>query len=309
MDKPSSTRSLSLLGTTLAVSATVMALSTPVMAANAPSSQAIGRTAASQVGHNSTALPLLAPAQFKPPVASNPPRLYHVKWGDTLWGLAQEFKVTVPELQQANDLGSSTAIYAGHYLIIPGEYTVRQGDTLRTIANAFHVPLVALWQFNRLSSDLLRAGQTLFIPYLGTVPAPAYTAPPAPVNPGQTTAATAYTANELLMLAHVIQAEAGNQPFLGMVAVGAVVLNRVRAAGFPKSIEAVIFQPGQFESVANGTYWKAPTPEAVKAAQAALQGWDPTQGSLYFYNPALTQNAWIKSLPVTVQIGQQVFCR
>lgn len=308
MDKPSSTRSLTLLSTTLAVSATVVALSSPVRAASAHRPSAPARTAASQVGKNSSGLPLLAPAQFKPPVATDPPRLYHVKWGDTLWGLSQEFHVTVPELQKANDLGTGTAIYAGHYLVIPGEYTVQQGDTLRIIAKAFHVPLVALWQFNRLSSDLLTAGQTLLIPYVGSVPAPVYSAPNAPTSPGQATMSS-YTANELLMLAHIIQSEAGNQPFLGMVAVGAVVLNRVKAAGFPKSIEGVIFQPGQFESVANGTYWRAPTPEAVKAAQAALQGWDPTHGSLYFYNPSLTQSGWMKSLPITVQIGQQVFCK
>ena len=118
-----------------------------------------------------------------------------------------------------------------------------------------------------------------------------------------------YTVQDVMLLAHLVQAEAGNQSFLGMVAVAAVALNRVRASAFPDTLAAVINQPGQFESVANGTIRLPAGTEAVRAARAALGGEDPTHGALYYYNPSLTRNAWMRSLPILVRIESQVFCR
>jgi len=233
------------------------------------------------------------------------PRLYRIQWGDTLWALARRFDTTVAALQAANDLGTSTLIDEGRELVIPGRYVVQPGDTLALIARRFGVPLVLLWHQNRLASDRLEVGQTLVIPYPGPVPGATYAAP----APAAAPAAPTYSAQDVLLLAHVIQAEAGDQPFLGMVAVGAVVVNRSRTFGFPPSIAGVIFQPGQFESVADGRINLPVTPLAVAAARAALAGWDPTHGALYFYNPDLATDPWIRSLPVVARIGQQVFCR
>jgi N-acetylmuramoyl-L-alanine amidase len=218
--------------------------------------------------------------------------------GDTLWGLAQTYHTTVALLQQANGLGDSTLIYAGNWLTIPGRVTVLPGNTLWQIAAAYGVSVDAIMTLNGLTDTTIVPGQVLAIP-----------APEPPAAPTTTLAAQLTQANVLVELAHLVQAEAGNQPFLGMVAVAAVVLNRVKAPGFPKTVSGVIFQPGQFESVANGTYWLPPSAEAYQAAQEALNGVDPTDGALYFYNPALTNNPWMKALPVTVTIGQQVFCR
>jgi N-acetylmuramoyl-L-alanine amidase len=244
------------------------------------------------------------PVRWRAPVAE-PPRLYRIRWGDTLWALARRFHTTVAALQAANDLGTSTLIDAGRDLVIPGRYVVQPGDTLAQIARRFGVPLVLLWHQNRLATDRLEPGQTLVIPYPGPVPGATYAAPAAPAG----AAAPAYSAQDVMLLAHVIQAEAGNQPFLGMVAVGAVVLNRTRAPGFPSTIAGVVFQPGQFESVADGRVNLPVTPLAVAAARAALEGWDPTHGALYFYNPDLATDPWIRSLDVVTRIGQHVFCR
>jgi N-acetylmuramoyl-L-alanine amidase len=263
--------------------------------------------------------PVLARVAKRPvPVSRRPrwvgsrPHLYRIRWGDTLWTLANRFDLSVPVLEAANRLTDPNLIYAGDDLIVPGRYVVQPGDTLRAVARATGVPLVLLWHANRLTSDRLQPDQVLVVPYTGPVPLDVYEAPPMrPPLParGEIAPVAPYTAEDLLALAHLVQAEAGNQPFVGMVAVAAVVMNRVRAPGFPKTIPAVIQQPGQFESVANGSYRLPPGPLAVLAAKAALAGWDPTHGALYFYNPHLTDNPWMASLPITAEIGAQVFCR
>lgn len=114
---------------------------------------------------------------------------------------------------------------------------------------------------------------------------------------------------EILMIAHLVQAEAGNQSFVAQVAVAAVVLNRLNNPGFPKTVPGVLFAPGQFETVSAGTYWNTPSPLAILAARAAASGWDPSHGALYFYNPSLVNNSWMNTLPTTVIIGAQVFAR
>ena len=211
-------------------------------------------------------------------------------WGDTLWQLANTYGVSVPALQAANGLGSSTTIYAGSTLSIPGRFLITAATTLTALAPALGVPMAALEALNE--DRPLTVGATVWVPS-------AASAVPAVV----------VSSRSLSELAHLVQAEAGNQPFLGMVAVAAVVLNRVASPGFPKSIAAVIFAPGQFESVQNGTYWQTPSTLAYQAAEAALGGEDPTSGALYFFNPALTNNSWIEGLPVVARIGQQVFSR
>ncbi|HEY8552679.1 MAG TPA: cell wall hydrolase [Thermaerobacter sp.] len=91
---------------------------------------------------------------------------------------------------------------------------------------------------------------------------------------------------ELRLLAQMIEAEAGAEPYVGKVAVGAVILNRVRSPLFPDTVEEVIFQPWQFEPILNGWFWREPSPESWRAARDAARGKDPTGGALYFWNPA-----------------------
>ncbi|RJX16918.1 MAG: spore cortex-lytic enzyme [Ammonifex sp.] len=115
--------------------------------------------------------------------------------------------------------------------------------------------------------------------------------------------------DSVTLLARVIMGEAADEPFEGKVAVGAVILNRVQSASFPHSVAGVIFQPGAFESVANGQIWRELTTEAVRAAEAALSGWDPSGGALFFWNPYKPVSAWIWSRQIITQIGRHVFAR
>ena len=90
---------------------------------------------------------------------------------------------------------------------------------------------------------------------------------------------------------------------------GAVILNRVRSSSFPNSIAGVIYQQGAFSVVADGQINLSPNETAIKAAKDAMNGYDPTNGCLYYYNPAKTTNKWIWSRPVMLTIGQHRFCK
>jgi N-acetylmuramoyl-L-alanine amidase len=117
------------------------------------------------------------------------------------------------------------------------------------------------------------------------------------------------TGEERQLLARLVEAEAQGEPFEGKLAVAAVVVNRVLAEGFPNSIREVIYQPGQFESVANGRLdlIASPEPEAVEAVETALRGEDPTGGAFFFYNPRKATSRWIRSRPVRCAIGKHLF--
>ncbi len=115
--------------------------------------------------------------------------------------------------------------------------------------------------------------------------------------------------DNVYLLAQVIHGEARGEPYIGQVAVGAVIMNRVNHASFPNSIAGVIFQPGAFTAVADGQMFMPPGEEALRAARDALNGWDPTGGAIYYYNPARTTNLWIYSRPVLTVIGKHYFAR
>ncbi|WP_242952038.1 MULTISPECIES: spore cortex-lytic enzyme [Carboxydocella] len=115
--------------------------------------------------------------------------------------------------------------------------------------------------------------------------------------------------NDLTLLARLVQAEAGGEPYEGQVAVAAVVLNRVASPLFPNTIADVIFQPLAFESVSNGLINRPPSATALQAARDALNGYDPTQGALFFWNPSKPVSSWIWSRPIIRRIGDHVFAR
>ena len=113
---------------------------------------------------------------------------------------------------------------------------------------------------------------------------------------------------DLELLARIISAEARGEPYIGQVAVGAVVLNRVESSSFPDSISGVVYQPGAFTAITDGQINEAVTDSARRAARDALNGSDHTGGALYYYNPDKTSNRWIRSRPVITRIGQHLFC-
>ena len=114
---------------------------------------------------------------------------------------------------------------------------------------------------------------------------------------------------DVQLLAQCIYGEARGEPYKGQVAVGAVVLNRVKSSAFPNSIAGVIYQRGAFSAVDDGQINLSPDSTALKAAKDAMNGWDPTGGCLFYYNPAKTTNAWIRSKPIVIRIGDHVFCK
>lgn len=113
--------------------------------------------------------------------------------------------------------------------------------------------------------------------------------------------------DDAVLLARICTAEAQGEPYEGQVAVVAVVLNRTQHPGFPNDIPGVIFEPGAFEPVDNGTIWGPIAPSCENAARDALNGWDPTNGAVFFFNPDKTNNAFMWSLPQTLWIGKHVF--
>lgn len=118
-----------------------------------------------------------------------------------------------------------------------------------------------------------------------------------------------YSKNDYQLLARVISAEARGEPFTGQVAVGAVVLNRVESPSFPDTVAGVIYQPGAFSCVDNGQFSQPVADSCYRAAQDALNGWDPSNGSIYYYNPVTAQSAWIRQRPILLTIGNHVFCK
>ena len=115
--------------------------------------------------------------------------------------------------------------------------------------------------------------------------------------------------NDLYLLARMISAEARGEPYTGQVAVGAVILNRVKHPSFPNTISGVIYQPGAFSALNDGQYNQPIADSARRAAQDAMNGWDPSGGAIYYYNPAKTTNKWIWSRPVIATIGNHVFAK
>ena len=112
------------------------------------------------------------------------------------------------------------------------------------------------------------------------------------------------------LLARMIAAEARGEPYVGQVAVGAVILNRVEHPSFPNSISGVIYQSGAFSAIGDGQFsGVSVTAQSRRAASDALSGWDPTGGAIYYYNPAKTTSAWIYSRPVVLTIGGHVFAK
>ena len=111
------------------------------------------------------------------------------------------------------------------------------------------------------------------------------------------------------LLARVVYGEARGEPYTGQVAVAAVVLNRVKSSKFPNTIAGVVYQSGAFDAVADGQVNMTPDATAKKAAQDALNGWDPSYGAIYYFNPSTATNKWIWSRPMTVTIGKHRFCK
>ena len=116
------------------------------------------------------------------------------------------------------------------------------------------------------------------------------------------------SSGDLYLLARLVHGEARGEPYKGKVAVAAVVLNRVKSSSFPNTIAGVIYQRGAFDAVSDGQINMQPDNESIRAARDAMNGWDPSNGCLYYYNPKTATSRWMLSRPVLLRIGQHSFC-
>ncbi|MFC9708039.1 spore cortex-lytic enzyme [Paenibacillus sp. NPDC056933] len=114
--------------------------------------------------------------------------------------------------------------------------------------------------------------------------------------------------NEIKIMANAVYGESRGEPFEGQVAVAAVILNRVKSPSFPNTPSGVIFQPGAFTAVADGQIYLEPNAQAKKAVEQAINGWDPSGGCLYYFNPKTATSKWIWTRPQVKTIGQHIFC-
>lgn len=117
-----------------------------------------------------------------------------------------------------------------------------------------------------------------------------------------------YSERDLQLMANAVYGESRGEPYEGQVAVAAVILNRLESPEFPNSISEIIFQPGAFTAVADGQIWLTPNERAKQAVLDAMNGWDPTENALYYFNPNTATSDWIWSRPQIKQIGEHIFC-
>ncbi len=175
-------------------------------------------------------------------------------------------------------------------------YHVGVGDTLYDLARDFNTSIGVIMALNNMENSIIRNGDDLRLP----------------INNLSSREVITKTINDkdIELLARIIFAEARGEPFMGQVAVGAVVINRVLSSYFPDDFYEVIYQSRQFSAVSDGQINLTPNNTAYKAAKEALKGKDPTMGALYYYNPKIAENKWwFATRKQIVTIGDHVFAR
>lgn len=178
--------------------------------------------------------------------------------------------------------------------------TIQNGETLSGVAYKYQTTTAEIIQLNKIDDpDSIFAGQKIWVP----VKRDASSLVTMELSRGR----ALVTQEELDLLARVIHAEARGEDFMGQVAVGAVVLNRVEDHRFPSTIHDVVYQPGAFTAVIDKQIHLTPNQSAYLAAEAALNGEDPTNGAIYYYNPKTATDRWIKTRPVIKTIGNHTF--
>lgn len=217
---------------------------------------------------------------------------YRIQPGDSLWKISRAYAVSIDSLKIANNL-SSDLIIAGATMDIPVEHTVVRGDSLFLLAQRYGTSIEAITRANNIKGTIIYVGDKLVIPSASVSDIKSV-----PVS-----------SQELDLLARAVYSEARGEPFLGQVAVAAVILNRVAHPDFPSTIAGVIYQPWAITAVNDGQFWLTPNQTAYQAAQQAIDGVDPTYGAVYYYNPVTATNQWIRSRPIVARIGNHVFAK
>jgi N-acetylmuramoyl-L-alanine amidase len=269
--------------------------------------------------------------------------VYQVKEGDSLWKISQNYKVNVEEIKKINGL-TGNLLHIGQKLKLPisagsdNRYVVQKGDNLWTLAKNYNTTVSEIKNANSMRTDTLQIGQVLIMPtstlastssaknMLTSDSLDSLAINNSDIKRSDVKISSidqtrsdqtknnkiTYSKQEYEWLARIIEAEAEDEPYLGKVAVGSVIINRIQDDWFPDTIEGVIFQKSktvyQFSPVGNGRFNRVkPSKDSYKAATEALNGVDPTDGALYFYNPRLTSDKWIRTRTVVKEIGQHTF--
>jgi N-acetylmuramoyl-L-alanine amidase len=144
-------------------------------------------------------------------------------------------------------------------------------------------------------------------PAKNTSPKPA--APKAASKPTAANTPNGFSQNDIRLMANAVHGESRGEPYIGQVAVAAVILNRVNSSSFPNTVSGVIFEPGAFTAVADGQIWLTPNESSKKAVMDAINGWDPTGEAIYYFNPATATSKWIWGRPQIKRIGKHIFCK
>jgi len=234
-----------------------------------------------------------------------------VNKGDSINKIAAGYNISQYALRYINSLWTDS-LSVGRKLTIPQKYVVQKGDTLSLIGKKFAVDNNKIKAANGLKSDEIYPGQTLYIP-VGQAAANANTNGNTNTGNGNyiTTSRGSFSRSEFDVLARIITAEADSESYTTQVAVGAVVLNRLDNPLFPKTIRGVVYQVDaggkyQFSPVLNGWINRPASETGKKAAMAALNGWDPTNGALYFWERWVT-NSFLTTRPVAANLGAFTF--
>ncbi|KEK22824.1 LysM peptidoglycan-binding domain-containing protein [Bacillus gaemokensis] len=235
--------------------------------------------------------------------------VHTVKKNDTLWDISNQYGVSIQSIKQANHK-TNNQIYIGDHLTIPTSptssepapqskltatnnsvqavYQVQRGDTLQSIANRYNVSIQSIKQANKTNGDRIYAGQHLII-------------------------TTGISEKETDLMARLVTAEAGGEPYEGKVAVAKVILNRVHAKEFPNTITDVIYEPIKygyaFTPVTDGRINQPATPEARMAVEEAISTKGTNSDWLYFYNPTTSTDKWITTRQTVAVIGNHVFAK
>lgn len=125
----------------------------------------------------------------------------------------------------------------------------------------------------------------------------------------KTYSSSKFSDSDIKLMANAVYGEARGEPYIGQVAVAAVILNRINSSAFPNTVSGVIFEPGAFTAVSDGQIWLTPNETANKAVKDAIAGWDPSGGAIYYFNPNTATSAWIWSRPQIKKIGDHIFCK
>lgn len=252
------------------------------------------------------------------------PEMYTVKPGDTLFYISQCFGISLDELKRLNGFYSDN-LWPGQVIYVPQgspyqQITVSWGDTLYKISQWYGVSVQDLKTINGLWSNEIYAGMKLMVPSKAiqtdrSSNLPSRGSISRSRNVVQYGTGIYHTQEERILLARLVEAEAEGEPYMGKLAVGAVVVNRVLSDKFPNTVKEVIYQIDeigayQFEPVLDGRLFSViVSSDSSKAADEALTGADPTGGALFFFNPSKISNMWLLSKPVIYRIGGHVFTK